>query len=447
MRLTVPEVLEATGGTLERSPEAETLPDLITYHTDSRQVTQGGLFFALRGSAMDGHQFVADAAAHGATAAIVERRLDEMSLAQVVVGDSWQALYDVARWVLEKAAPLVVGVTGSNGKTSTKELTAAALSVGRRVLKSEGNLNTETGLPLTILRLDPDEHDALVLEMGLQKPGDIARLARLARPQVGVVTGIGSVHLEFFGSREEIAREKGELLRVLPEAGAALLNAEDEFFDLLSSLASAPVRSFGFERGDLRAEAYEPIPGGSSFRAGGTDVKLSMPGRHQVQNALAALLVAEKAGIGIAEAAPALAAVRVEHRMQELVAPSGLRIVDDAYNASPESMLAAFSTMAERTGDGPLLAVLGEMRELGSVADEAHRRIGARAAEVFDAVCVVDVGLGRVMAAAAGAYLAPDKPAAARWALEHGGGGGTVLVKGSHGVALEDVVAALMQRN
>ena len=443
MRLTLAEVLEATGGELVAHPEAESLPDLTSFHTDSREVLANGLFFALQGAQMDGHRFLEDAAAHGASAAVVERPVEGTGLALVLVEDSWKALYALARWVLDKASPLVVGITGSNGKTSTKEMVAAVLGTRLAVLKSEGNLNTETGLPLTVLRLEPGEHEALVLEMGLQRAGDIARLTALARPRVGIVTGIGSVHLEYFNGREELARAKGELVAALPSDGAAVLNAEDDFFGLLAGMTPARVVSFGLEGGDYHAESYRPDGNGSSFSVRGVNVRLRLGGRHQVKNALAALAAGELAGVPLREGAAALAEVAVEHRLQPLPAAAGFVVIDDAYNASPESMLAAFETVSGWPRGGARLAVLGEMRELGELAEEAHRTVGRRAAEVFDEVCVVDVGLGRVMAEAAGAYLAPDKPSAVRWVRERAGEGSQVLVKASHGVALDEVVAEL----
>jgi len=193
-------------------------------HTDSREVRPGGLFFALRGAETDGHRFLADAVARGAAGLVVERPPEVADGAEViVVPDAWAALYDLARQRLEEVAPIVVCITGSNGKTTTREMLAAILATRYRVLQTQGNLNTETGLPLTILRLRPGDQVA-VLEMGMQAPGEIARLAELARPRIGIVTGIGTVHIEFFDSQEGIARAKAELVAALPPGGLAVLN-------------------------------------------------------------------------------------------------------------------------------------------------------------------------------------------------------------------------------
>src|SRR5689334_1299821 len=202
MRLSLLEILEATGGgEVGGTQVGETFS---TFHTDSREVKPGGLFFALRGAETDGHEYVADAISHGAAAVVVQRRADlRPGVVEVLVPDTWAALYSLAAHALRRVQPLVVGVTGSNGKTSTKEMVAAILSQHFNVLRTQGNLNTETGVPLTILSLEP-HHSALVLEMGMQRPGDIARLAALAKPVIGIVTNVGVVHMEFFSSREEL---------------------------------------------------------------------------------------------------------------------------------------------------------------------------------------------------------------------------------------------------
>ena len=424
---------------------AITLPgakaSFTSVHTDSREVAPGGLFFALRGAADDGHRYVPDAVTRGAAGVVVERPVEAGEAEVIVVPDAWAALYDLARRRLEDAAPIVVGITGSNGKTSTKEMLAAILATRYRVLKTEGNLNTETGVPLTILRLEPGVHHALVLEMGMQGPGEIARLAALASPRIGIVTGIGSVHIEFFESVEGIARAKGELLEALPPDGLAILNHDDLRTPLLEDLSRAPVTTFGLDGGDYHGAGYAQ----GAFTVRGVPVKLRLPGRHQARNALAALAAADHLGVPLEVGARILAEVAVDRRLQSLDAPAGFSIVDDAYNASPESMLAAFDAVAERPRSGRLLAVLGEMRELGALAEDAHRRVGIRAREVFDAVCVIDIGNGRVLAEAATGDLVPDKAAAVRWVRTHAGEGDIVLVKASHGVALEDVVHELLR--
>ena len=413
-------------------------------HTDSREVQPGGLFFALRGAETDGHRFIADAVAKGAAGVVVERPPEGSVAAEViVVPDTWAALYQLARTRLEEAAPIVVGITGSNGKTSTKEMLAAALGRRYTVLHTLGNLNTETGVPLTMLRLEP-EHTALVLEMGLQKPGDIGRLVELAQPSIGIITNIGIVHIEFFASQDELAESKGELVKGLPESGLAVLNADDKYFEHLAGMTPAGVVTFGFAGGDYRVENFHAMPeGGSMFSVRGTDVRLGLEGRHQAMNAVAALAAADFAGVPLEVGAESLAEVAVDHRLQEIKAPAGFMVVDDAYNASPESMHAAFSAMGDRPRGGRLLAVLGEMRELGGLADESHRVVGLHAAKVFDAVCVIDGERARILAEAAGAEIVPNKAEAVLWVRRNAVEGDRVLVKGSHGIHLDQVVKEL----
>jgi UDP-N-acetylmuramoyl-tripeptide--D-alanyl-D-alanine ligase len=444
MKLSLLEILEATGGGEVGGTQVGNT--FSTFHTDSREVVNGGVFFALRGADMDGHRFVDDAIKRGATAVVVERRMSvPTGIAEVRVPDTWAALFALASYTLGHVSPLVVAVTGSNGKTSTKEMIAAILGKRFNVLRTSGNLNTETGVPLTMLALQP-HHNALVLEMGMQRPGDIARLVALARPWIGVITNVGTVHMEFFTSREELALSKGEMVAGLPEHGTAILNADDQFFPMLVAMTTARVRSFGMVAGDFRAEGYRALEGGGGqFSVRGVEVKLGLEGRHQAVNAVAALAAGVTAGVTLEDGVAALANVAVEHRLQELPAPGGYSIVDDSYNASPESMIAAFEALAESPRRGRLLAVLGQMEELGVVSGESHRRVGHRAAEVFDAVCVLDGERARVLAESAGAELVASRPAARDWVRRNAREGDRVLVKGSHSMHLDEVVRELTQ--
>jgi UDP-N-acetylmuramoyl-tripeptide--D-alanyl-D-alanine ligase len=442
MRLSLLEILEATGGGEVGGTQVG--ESFTTFHTDSREVKQGGVFFALRGQEMDGTAFIGDAVARGAAAVVVERKTEiPTGIVEIVVPNTWDALYALAAHALRRVQPLVVGITGSNGKTSTKEMVAAILSRHFNVLATQGNLNTETGVPLTILNLEP-HHSALVLEMGMQRPGDIGRLAALARPVIGIITNVGVVHIEFFNSQEELARAKGELVAALPESGLAVLNADNEFQPLLAQMTAAHVTTFGEHAGDFRVEDFAGLPdGGSRFTVRGVEVRLGLDGRHQALNAACAIAAGDFAGVPVEIGAAALGDVKVEHRLQEIAAPAGYTLVDDAYNASPESMFAAFQVMADKPRNGRLLAVIGEMRELGSQAEEAHRRVGERAREVFDAVCVVDGANAKVLAESAGAEIVSDRAAAAEWVRRNATEGDRVLIKASHGVRLDELVKEL----
>ena len=442
MRLTLLEILRATGGGQIGGTHVGNV--FSTFHTDSREAVHGGVFFALKGAEMDGHDFIPDAIKRGAGLLIVERKMESApGVGQVLVENAWDALFALAAFTRDKVRPLVVAVTGSNGKTSTKEMVAAALGRRYNVLRTSGNLNTETGVPLTMLSLEP-EHSALVLEMGMQRPGDIGRLVELAQPSIGIITNIGIVHIEFFASQDELAASKGELVKGLPESGLAVLNADDKYFEALSGMTPAGIASFGFAAGDYRAENYRAAPeGGSTFSVRGKEVRLGLEGRHQALNALAALAAADFAGVPLEVGAESLSEVAVDHRLQEIKAPAGFMVVDDAYNASPESMLAAFAAMSDRPRGGRLLAVLGEMRELGDLADESHRVVGMHAAKVFDAVCVLDGERARILAEAAGAEIVANRAEAVLWVRRNAQEGDRVLIKGSHGVRLDEVVKEL----
>jgi UDP-N-acetylmuramoyl-tripeptide--D-alanyl-D-alanine ligase len=442
MKLTLLEILEATGGA--EAAASDRGNSFESFHTDSREVLPGGVFFALRGAEMDGHKFIGDAVARGAAAIVAERPAGVTTgVTQVLVRDAWAALYSVAAYTLDRIRPLVVAVTGSNGKTSTKEMAAAILALRYNVLRTQGNLNTETGVPLTVLRLEP-HHTALVLEMGMQKAGDLQRLASLAKPRIGIVTNIGTVHMEFFESRSDLERAKGELVAALSGEGLAVLNADSEYLPLLAQMTSARIATFGRDRGDYRVEGYRVLAGGgAAFSVRGVEVRIGMAGSHQALNAAAALAAGEGAGVELATGAAALAGVTVDHRLQELPTAAGFTVVDDAYNASPESMLAAFEALAEKSGGGRLLAVLGEMGELGGESVTSHERVGRRAADVFDAVCVVESEYGRVLAESSRGELVPDREGAMRWVRHTARPGDRVLIKGSHSLHLEKVVEGL----
>lgn len=250
--------------------------------------------------------------------------------------------------------------------------------------------------------------------------------------------------MEFFESREALARAKGELVAALPSEGLAVLNADNEFFSVLLEMTPARVATFGEHTADFRVEGYEPLSGGGSrFSVRGVEVRLGLDGRHQTLNAAAALAVGDFAGVPLEIGAPALADIDVEHRLQEFATTAGYTIVDDAYNASPESMLAAFETVATGPRPGRLFAVLGEMKELGSLAEAEHRRVGELAGQLFDRVIVVAGDHARVMAEAAGAQLVPDRAAAGEWVRSNAQPGDRVLIKASHGVRLDELVREL----
>jgi UDP-N-acetylmuramoyl-tripeptide--D-alanyl-D-alanine ligase len=453
------DLLAATGGRLLRPT---TVSAFAGAAVDSRRVTPGACFVALRGERVDGHAFVPEAIANGAVVVLTERPLDEApgaaGVALVRVPDTLQALQGLAAWWRTRFAVQVVGITGSTGKTIAKEMVADVLSRTMRVLRNEGNLNSETGLPMTLLNLDHD-HQVAVLEMSMYTEGEIARLAEIARPEIGIVLAVHPTHLERAGSLEAIARAKAELPAALPQDGLAVLNADDARVAAMRAITPASVRTFGIgPRADVRAhEIVSHGLAGTEFTVhapwGTRRVRSAMPGRHLVPHALAAMTVAEHLAVPMVEVDAALATgSRAEHRMELLEAAGGATLVDDTYNASPVSVGAALEFLAETpvAQGAHRYAVLGDMLELGPDEERLHREIGAAAAESLDGmVAVGDRGRWIAEAAAAAGLrrvaTAPDADAALAVVERELAprAGDLVLVKGSRGVELDRLVAAL----
>jgi len=455
------DLLAAVGGRLIGSGESAV--SVSGASVDSRHVTPGSIFVALRGERVDGHAFVADAFHAGAVAALVERSVDlpaGVDAPQIVVPDALRALQDLAAWWRARHAVRVVGITGSTGKTIAKEIVADVASRGLVTLRNEGNLNSETGLPMTLLRLRP-EHEAAVLEMSMYTVGEIARLAEIAQPEVGVVLAVHPTHLERAGSIERIAEAKSELPRALPSDGLAVLNADDPRVAAMREVTPADVTTFGLGAdADVRAaDIVSRGLDGTEFTLsapwGTRRLRSGTPGRHLVPHALAAAAVAERLGIGLDEVEEALAAgSHAAHRMAVGEARSGATLVDDTYNASPVSVAAALDFLAESSvvPGGRRIAVLGDMLELGPDEERLHREIGARAASAADALIAVGER-GRWIAEGARAAGAPavretDDPAEAVALLERElapGPGDLVLLKASRGVGLDRAVELLAE--
>ena len=427
---------------------------------DSRNVTTGSCFVALPGERVDGHQYVREALRNGAAVALVERavEVDADDAAIVQVADSLAALQELAAWWRSRSPVRVVGITGSTGKTMAKEVVADVLARTASVLRNEGNLNSETGLPMTLLRLEP-QHEVAVLEMSMYTEGEIARLAEIARPEVGVVLSVHPTHLERAGSIEAIARAKAELPAALPADGLAVLNADDPRVVAMAEVTAAAVRTFGLAASaEIRADEVTSLGvDGTVFTLktpwGSRRIHSGTPGRHLIPHALAAAAVAERFGVPLDEVEAALASgSRADHRMAIVETASGATLVDDTYNASPVSVAAALDFLAETpvASGGRRLAVLGDMLELGPDEERLHREIGSRAAGLADRLLAVGER-ARWMAEAAtaagmvGVAHVADVDAAidAFDRIMAAGGGDLVLVKGSRGVELDRLVAAL----
>jgi len=451
--LTADDLARLTGGRLL----ARSARPIRGAAVDSRRVEPGQVFVALPGERADGHTFIPQALARGATALIVTRPVaDPAALGDVTilrVADGLAALGALAAGWRRRFELLVVGVTGSIAKTSTKEAIAAVLGIRFRTLRSEGNQNNEIGLPLTVLRIGP-EHQAAVLEMGMYLGGEIAELARIARPGIGLVTAVQPVHLARIGSMEAIEAAKGELLEALPRGGTAVLNADDRIVRAMGRYTSARTLSYGFDaEADVTAVSVETAGfDGMRFilRVEGARQSIAIPtlGRLSVHNALAAAAVGHAAGLSVEEIATGLATGWSAPHRAQIVRAGEVSLIDDSYNASPRSMVAALDLLAGLPGRRG--AILGEMLELGEASEDGHRAVGEAAARTVDWLIVV----GRNAAAIAEGALdggldparldtAPDMEAVLATLPPRLRPGDVVLVKASRGIGLDRLVDAL----
>jgi len=457
---------EVTGGELvSGSPDAM----LNGVCVDSRAVDAGCVFVALAGGRTDGHAFVPDALRAGARGAVVTR-WDEASQealeasgrrdAPIVrVRDALGAVAALARYHRGRLACPVVGVTGSTGKTTTKDFLAAALGGDLRVTATLSNRNNELGVPLTVLDAGT-ETDVLVVEMGMRGPGQIAELCEIARPTLGLITNIGQTHIELLGTQEAILDAKGELVRAIPAMGAVFLNGDDAWSLRLADVSVAPVVLYGLGEGcDVRARDVVLDDDGCptmTLEAGGQSVTVTLPvpGRHNAYNAAAAAAVALHCGVTLDSIAAGLGAVRLsEWRMQVFSVASGVTVINDAYNANPTSMRAAVDTLAGMRPEGRRIAVLGDMRELGSLSELAHFRLGEDVARAHVDVLVTVGELGRRIAE--GALAEGMDPASVRVCATTEeasevlddvlSSGDAVLVKASRSMGLERVVEGIVQ--
>jgi UDP-N-acetylmuramoyl-tripeptide--D-alanyl-D-alanine ligase len=452
--LTADELAAATTGRLLARSSRHVLGAAV----DSREAISGNLFVALPGERTDGHRFIGEAIAAGVAGLLVARPPDpplppDADVTVLLVDDTLRGLQAIAAHWRTRFDPLVVGVTGSIAKTSAKEAIATVLASTLVTLRNEGNKNNEIGLPLTLMRLRPD-HQAAVLEMGMYTGGEIAELAAMARPEIGVVTAVQPVHLSRIGTIEAVEKAKGELVEALPSDGVAVLNADDERVRRMGQRTRARVVTYGFAREAAVTASKVESAGvnGMSFyletSAGDWPVTIPTLGRLSVHNALAAAAVGLAAGMPLERIAAALAAGwSAPHRMQP-IRVGGVTIIDDSYNASPGSVTAALEVLAGFPGRR--IAVIGEMLELGSDHEAGHERVGKAAAGVVDRLIVVGNGAQGVAGGARGAGLArdrislvSDRPEALERLLSVLEDGDVVLVKASRGIALDVLVDEL----
>ena len=424
----------------------------VVFHgagTDSRTASRGALFVAVRGPRFDGHDFIGDARRRGAAACLVERAPGG-SMPFVLARDSVRALGELAAaWRSRFRDLLLVGITGSNGKTTVKEMTAAILRISGPVCATRGNLNNEIGVPLTLCDLDAGDH-AAVVELGANHRGEIAALTALVRPSVGVVTQCAPAHLEGFGSIEGVARAKGELIEHLPGDATAVINADDPYAGLWRGLAR-PRRCISFGAGP---DADVRVASGTGGRRVSLDtpvgevvVDLALPGAHNALNAGAAAAAAVAAGTSLDAIREGLATVRpAKGRLESKRGPRGVEIIDDTYNANPASLRAGLLVLAEKPA--PRWLVLGDMAELGPHGASLHAEAGRRARRhgVERLLVVGELGVEAVRAFGGGATHFEDRAALVERLREELPDGATVLVKGSRSMAMERVVDAIAER-
>jgi UDP-N-acetylmuramoyl-tripeptide--D-alanyl-D-alanine ligase len=428
------------------------------YSIDSRTIQPGELFFAVKGERMDGHDFVQQALEKGAVAAVVRR--DELARYAVktrllAVADTLVALQTLGAAVRRLWAKPLIGVTGSTGKTTTKEAIAHVLSSRFRVLKSEGNFNNHFGLPLMLLKIEP-EHEAAVIEMGMSHRGEIAALAKIAQPEIGVVTNVAPVHLEFFTSVAEIARAKYELIESLPAGGTAILNADDEYVSQFGRDFHGKVVRYGLHQtADVRAEnIVSRGAAGSTFDvvAGPYREPATLPlvGTHNIYNALAAVATGMERGLSPAEATRALATLAPADKRGAVVQLGNITVINDCYNSNPTALDAMVDTLAAMPAKRRIV-VAGEMLELGPSGEELHRRSGRHMAQRGIDILVGVRGLAKPMVDAASregmrAEFVATPEEAGEWLARETREGDVVLLKASRGVKLERALEAVISR-
>jgi UDP-N-acetylmuramoyl-tripeptide--D-alanyl-D-alanine ligase len=419
------------------------------YSIDSRTVQPGELFFAVKGEHMDGHDFVGQALEKGAAAAVIggdQRARYASKTGLITVDDTLVALQFLASAVRRLWGKPVIGVTGSTGKTTTKEAVAHVLSTRFRVLKSEGNFNNHFGLPLMLLKIEP-EHDLAVIEMGMSHAGEIAALAKIAQPEIGVVTNVAPVHLEFFDSVASIARAKYELIEALPAGGTAILNGDDEYVSQFGRDFRGKVVLYGLRpSADVRAENIQPQGSeGSTFDivVGGCRERavLHLVGTHNVYNALAAVAAGLNQGLSSSEAVAALASLVAADKRGQVVKLGNITIIDDCYNCNPKALAAMVDALADMPAKRRII-VVGAMLELGPAGDDLHRQAGQYiASKKIDLLLGVRGQAQQMVEAARQAGIQAEFVAtpeeAGEWLARKTRDGDVVLLKASRGVKLE----------
>ena len=427
--------------------------------TDSRTIKPGELFVALRGENFEGHDFVEASVKAGATGALVDLNWTgnvPINFALLRATDTLQAYQTLAANYRQSLTLKVLAITGSNGKTSTKDFAASVLARRFRVTKTEGNFNNHVGLPRTILEAT-SEDEVAVWEIGMNHPGEIAALSKIAAPDAAIITNIGVAHIEFMGSREAIATEKGTLAEAIEPQGTVILNADDPFSEGIAARTRAKVVLTGTTGGAVRAIEIRQSADGSEFTivedAHRCRAQLPVAGLHMVQNALLAVAAGRAFGLSIEECAAGLAAAPLTKARLQIKEIGGVQFLDDSYNANPDSMKAALRTLVELDAEGKRIAVLGEMRELGADSERGHREVGETAA-TLGVDQLITIGDAAELIAEAARTAGLDKVSsarstgeAARLLGEIAEPGDLVLIKGSRAARTEEVIEQFGSQN
>jgi UDP-N-acetylmuramoyl-tripeptide--D-alanyl-D-alanine ligase len=426
--------------------------------TDSRTLEPGDLFVPLRGENFDGHEFVERASERGAVGAMVEESWKgtvPKTFTLIRVPDTLLGYQNLAANYRRSLLLKVIAITGSNGKTSTKDFVAATLSRGFRVTKTEGNFNNHVGLPQTMLAASSSDEIA-VWEIGMNHPGEIAALSKLAAPDAAIITNVGLAHIEFMGSREAIAAEKGALAEAVGAEGTVILNADDPYSQGIAKRTRAKVVLAGIENGSVHANEVRQSPTGCEFTilegAHRCRAQLPVPGIHMVQNAMLAVAAGRAFGLSLEDCAAGLASAPLAKARLQIKEINGIQFIDDSYNANPDSMRAALRTLVELDADGRRIAVLGQMSELGEESERGHREVGEAAAAfgIDELIAVGPAGAEIARAAQKAGLKKSIAVAAAEDAAELLGEtaspGDLILVKGSRSARMERVLESFSKR-
>jgi UDP-N-acetylmuramoyl-tripeptide--D-alanyl-D-alanine ligase len=454
--LTIEQIAEFAGVVSLRGQGNEVVRNL---NTDSRTVRPGELFVALRGEKFDGHRFTEDAVNRGAIGVVIEANWTGKvppSFALLRVPDTLLAYQQIAAQYRRSLGIKVVAITGSNGKTSTKDFTASVLSRRYHVTKTAGNFNNHVGLPRTILQASIKD-EVGVWEIGMNHPGEIAPLAQIARPDIAIITNIGVAHIEFMGSQEAIAQEKGDLAASLGAEGTLILHSADEFAQRIAQRTNARVMFAGIDEGEVQARDIAQTANGAEFEllegAHRCHAVLPVPGLHMVQNALLAVAAGRLFGVSLEECAAGLISAPLTKARLQIKTIHGVQFIDDSYNANPDSTKAALRTLAELEAGGRRFAVLGQMLELGRESRRGHQEVGELAASLgIDCLIAIGRDSAEIAAGAESAGLATSKVVsgpeeAADLLCENAHPGDLVLVKGSRSARTERVLEEFAKRH